>query len=133
MQIIGKLRNIMVFNKSPCRCDRGVGKSTTSPKRIFRLVAAPDDHGINIADVAISEIELTLFRASRSTRFLALGLTGVRFHSGRGASHEWLRRLLVCMAAVFAQLNEATGRRYRQITDNEESHDFFRCLSKCYE
>src|SRR5262245_25199155 len=97
-----------------------VGKSTESPKRIFRLVAAPDDHGINIADVAIGESELTLFRASRSTRFLALGLAGVRFHSGRGVSHEWLRRLLVCMAAVFAQSNEAIGRRYRQITDERD-------------
>jgi hypothetical protein len=60
-----------------------VGKSAASPKRIFRLVAAPaDDHGINIADVAIGEIELTSFRASRSTRFVPLGLTGVRSRSG---------------------------------------------------
>jgi hypothetical protein len=59
-----------------------VGKSTASPKRIFRLVAAPDDHGIKFADVAIGEIELTSFRASRSTRFVPLGLTGVRSRSG---------------------------------------------------
>jgi hypothetical protein len=59
-------------------------KSAASPERIFRLVAAPaDDHGINIAEVAIGETELTSFRASRSTRFVPLGLTGVRFHSGR--------------------------------------------------
>jgi hypothetical protein len=124
----------MAFNQSSIFMPScSLAKSAASPERIFRLVAAPaDDHGINIADVAIGEIELTLFRVSRSTRFVALGLTGVRFRSGRGANQEWLRRLLVYCAGVCA-INEAIGRRYRQITDKEESHDFFRCLSECYE
>jgi hypothetical protein len=66
-----------------CRQIRGI------PGTNFPVVVAPaDDHGINIADVAIGEIELTLFRASRSTRFVALGLTGVRFRSGQTPSKD---------------------------------------------
>jgi hypothetical protein len=90
----------MAFNPL-YRCHHAVGKSAASPGTNCPVVAAPaDDHGINIADVAIGEIELTLFRASRSTRFVALGLTGVRFRSGQNATQGWLRRLLVYGAGV---------------------------------
>jgi len=75
----------MAFNQSSVSMPSCLlAKSAALPERIFRLVAAPaDDHGINIADVAIGEIELTSFRASRSTRFVPLGLTGVRSRSGQ--------------------------------------------------
>jgi hypothetical protein len=63
MRNIGKLRNIMVFNESFMSLRSWLSaKSTASPERIFRLVAAPaDDHGINIADVAIGEINSPCF------------------------------------------------------------------------
>jgi hypothetical protein len=52
------------------------GSSAALPDLLFRLVvAAADDDGVNITDVAIGETE--------PHRFLALRLTGARF-----AAHE---------------------------------------------
>jgi hypothetical protein len=56
------------------------GKSAAPPELLFRPVTVPaDGNGDQIAEFAIGERELTLFRALRSTRFFALRLTGVRF------------------------------------------------------